>query len=283
MIVSAPRTLVVNGIASLAVIGIALAVATVGPRLLPYALDSNTPTVTSIKDCLLFAERFEISDIERCTFRVENARGWILLAGDSHADSYSNAVIENANDFGFDVTAILGARCPLIRDAQAYGDIENCSEMNAELFDLIDSVKGPDLVVLAQSDLPPQTFETITELQAIGIPILYLRDFPRWRDAADRRGPNPCSGGLLNFACEQPRSVIEGFSAGVRNAEAELLTSFPDVLTFDPWPFICNEQACSPVIDGRLGYQDDDHLNAWGSAKLQPYVYEVLRQELGTT
>jgi hypothetical protein len=154
--------------------------------------------------------------------------------------------------------------------------------MNAELFGLVNSAMGPDLVVLAQSDLPPQTFDTIAELQKSEVPVLYLRDFPRWRNISDMRGPNPCLGGIVNFECEQSRSVIEGFSAGVRNAEAELLSAFPDVLTFDPWPFICNEQACSPVIDGRLGYQDDDHLNAWGSAKLQPYVYEVLRQELGT-
>jgi peptidoglycan/LPS O-acetylase OafA/YrhL len=283
MIVSALRTLTLNVIASLAVIGIALAVAVSGPRLVPYALDAKTPTVTSMNDCLLFAERFQPSDIERCTFRVENARGWILLAGDSHADSYSNAIIESANDLGFDVTAILGGRCPFIRDARAYRDIGNCSEMNAELFDLINSVKGPDLVVLAQSDLPPQTFDTVTELQTMGVPILYLRDFPRWRDATGRRGPDPCSGGIVNFECEQPRSVVEGFSASLRGSEAQLLADFPEVRAFDPWPLICDERTCSPVIEDRLGYQDDDHLNAWGSAQLQPYVYEVLRQELGTT
>ena len=278
--VSASRTLALNGIASLTVIGLAFAVAAFGPRLVPYALDAKTPTLASAQGCLLFAESFELADIERCTFRTPNAQGWILLAGDSHADSYSTAVIENAHDLGYDVTAILGGRCPLIRAADAFGDIENCSEMNAQLFDLINSENRPDLVVLAQSDFPPQTFDTIKEVQKADVPILYLRDFPRWRGISDIRGPDPCLGGLLNFECEQPRTVVEEFTSDVRSAEAEVLARYPGISAFDPWPLICDDTQCSPVMNDRLGYLDDDHLNQWGSRHVAPGVRAALSQTL---
>ena len=37
---------------------------------------------------------------------------------------------------------------------------------------------------------------------------------------------------------------------------------------FDPFPYLCDATACYAERDGRLLYQDDNHLSAEGSAYL---------------
>jgi hypothetical protein len=244
-------------------------------------LGTSDLTLGRQSGCLLFEVAFVPSDVDRCTFPVADPKGWIMLAGDSHADSLSNAVVGAGNELGYDVVAVTGARCPLIREATDYLDVDNCSEMNRTLLDLATAEPKASMVVLGQSTIPAQLNDTIDELTAAGVPVVLARDVPRWRAFGDQLGPDPCQGGLVSFTCDQPRARVEGFGAEVRQAEDALLAAHPQVGSIDLWPNICGPEVCSAVINGRLGYYDDDHLNGSGSTAMKPTVAKAMTAALG--
>ncbi|MFM8349961.1 MAG: acyltransferase family protein, partial [Actinomycetales bacterium] len=255
----------------------------VGPRTAAYAQDQRVPTLGVDTGCLLVDVRFTTDDLSHCTFPSAAGKGLIVLAGDSHADSLSTGVVAAGNALGYNVQALTGGDCPLIRQTQANSRVANCPELvDAVMASALgkDGQPPASLVVLAHRGVPDDLHRSVAELTEAGVPVLLVRDLPRWRPFGSSLGPNPCEGGLLNATCEQPRAEIEAIGADTRAREDALVARFPMVAVWDPWPIFCDTQRCSAVLDGRLAYGDDSHLNGLGSAALTQRLQQAISETL---
>lgn len=278
------RKVAIGGIAMAgAVIVLALGVRTFGIDLVPgaaaYADDRITGTLSTDRDCFL-TEPYASADIQRCTYPPPDEQGWMLLAGDSHASALSTGAINAAHELGLEVVSVTGGNCPFVSDPQTRTGVTNCADMNAELLQLATGDNPASLVMLTNKGVPAGSEEMLQTLRDVGIPVVFVRDVPRWSPLTDWVGGVPCKGGMLNFQCDIPRSQAESFDAGTRAAEEGLLAQFPDMPSYDPWPRFCTEDSCSPIINGRLGYFDVEHLNGIGSAALTDDLRAVMEQAL---
>lgn len=265
------------------VIVLALGVRTFGIDLVPgaaaYADDRIVGTLSTDRDCFL-TDPYTSADIERCTYPPPTEQGWMLLAGDSHASALSTGAINAAHDLGLEVVSVTGGNCPFVPEPQTSTAVTNCADMNAELLQLATGDNPASLVMLTNKGVPAGSEQMVQTLRDTGIPVVFVRDVPRWSPLTDWVGGVPCKGGMLNFQCDIPRSQAESFDAGTRAAEESLLAQFPDMPSYDPWPRFCTEDSCSPIIDGRLGYFDVEHLNGIGSAALTDDLRAVMEQAL---
>ena len=281
--VQSPRTIfLAYGAAAAGIVLAAWTLVTLGTRLIPYATSPSEPTIGIRNDCLIADKAFQNSDIDRCRFPAENPKGWILLTGDSHAESFSNAVIAAGNDLGYDVISLSGADCVLVRNNQANARVSNCADMAEALLDRATGPDGPVAVVVAQRGIPVGMRETFAEISASGVPVLRIEGVPQWRPWDAQRGPDPCTGGLLNASCEQPRKRVVSNAPASKQAEAAVITGLPGVTSFDPWPTFCRDDTCSAIVDGQVAYSDASHLNSWGSDQLRDAIANSLSAVIGS-
>ena len=280
--VQSPRTIfLAYGATAAGIVLAAWTLVTLGTRLIPYATSPSEPTIGIQNDCLVADRAFQNSDIDRCRFPVENPDGWILLTGDSHAESFSNAVIAAGNDLGYDVISVSGADCVLVRSNQANARVSNCADMAEALLDRATGPNGPAAVVVAQRGIPVGMRTTFEELSANGIPVLRIEGVPQWRPWDASRGPDPCAGGIVNASCEQPREQVVSHAPASKEDEATVIKEIPGISSFDPWPMFCSDTSCSAVVDGTLAYSDASHLNETGSKMFTNAIREELASLTG--
>lgn len=81
--------------------------------------------------------------------------------------------------------------------------------------------------------------------------------------------PRSCvSRSLRNVAaaqCKISRSLVDARQASYRKMVAEILKDYPEVITFDPMPYLCDADFCYGGNDSDIFYKDDDHLSIAGS------------------
>ena len=268
---------------SAGVIAIAVVVMALGPRLVPYT-DGRGEGAGIPTGCLLLDTHYDRADIDRCWHRVPDARGWVLLAGDSHADAVSAGVIAAGNDLGYDVLALTAGDCPFVRDTRANSRIDNCAEMVDDLLDLAEgeaTLPPAAAAVMAQRAFPAGVDRSAHELTQAGVPVVYVNEVPQWRDYSAKLGPDPCTGGVLNFTCAQPVEQVFERTAWVRGTEEAQLATIPGVTMVDPWPVFCDDRTCSPVLGGRLAYADASHLNPVGGLALTDDFEAALAAAIG--
>ena len=263
--------------AAIAVFVLAWSATRIGSSAVPYAQQSVPETIGVQRNCLIADRPFTAEDIERCRFRVEEPKGWILLSGDSHAESFSNAVVSAGNSLGYDVVALSGADCVLVRENEATGRVPNCPEMADTLLDLATGPEPPALVVNAQRGVPVGIRDTFQQLSGSGVPVLRIEGVPQWRPWDSARGPNPCAGGILNASCEISRAQVQTNAPASKEAEAAAIEGIPGVASLDPWPKFCSGSTCSALIDGEVAYSDTSHLNEWGSEQFIESIVDAVQ------
>lgn len=239
----------------------------------------SAATIGQEAGCLIDRE-FEYRDIERCTFRVDGSQGWVLLVGDSHAGALSTGVVEGAHQLQLDVVALTGASCPFIGQSPPVPFVTNCNDMNRALLEEALKSDPPEFVVVSNEGTPAGSEEKLDILLDAGIPVIYVRDTPRWDPMSTLVSGPPCQGGVINFRCDLPSQETEGFAEGNREMEEALASQFPELLVYDPWSRFCSDDTCSPVISGYLAYADSEHLNGFGSAALTDDLRAVMEQAL---
>ena len=232
-----------------------------------------------VADCFLL-ERFDPQSLDDCWFRTDGAEGWILLAGDSHAAHLSDGVIAAAHERGLDVFSLTGGGCPFLRQPVGESAVPNCDEMNRAVWELIVSEDPPRAVILGDKGLYPGADATVVAIEEQGIPVVWMRDVPRWAPLDDVTQSLPCTGGALNFDCSFSREDVEEFSRENRDAETQFLASRPDLVTVDAWSHYCDSAVCSPIQGGVLEYFDNEHINRLGSERLEPLMTEALDRVL---
>ena len=279
-----PRRIAAGGVTiSAVVVALGLLLSTFGPRSIPGIADLDrqrqVPIASVVADCFLL-ERFDPEFLDDCWFRTDSAQGWILLAGDSHAAHLSDGVIAAAHQRGLDVFSLTGGECPFLRQPLGESGVPNCDDMNRAIWDLVVSEDPPQAVILGDKGLYPGSDETVAAIEEQGIPVVWMRDVPRWAPLADVTQNLPCTGGALTFDCSFAREDIEEFSRVNRDAEAQFLASRPDLVTVDAWSLYCDDTVCSPIQNGTLQYFDNEHINRLGSERLTPLFTAALDQVL---
>jgi peptidoglycan/LPS O-acetylase OafA/YrhL len=268
---------------------LAFAVGTVGVAVVPdaavYRAEAATLPVGRASGCMLRGRPYLPSDIARCYTHVARPKGWIMLAGDSHADAISNGVVTAATRLGYDVLALTGAQCEFTRHPTPSSFLPNCAAMTNDLLDRATGADPPALVVMShwgaarietEKNWPQALDPTLAELGQARVPVLFVLDVPNF-STLDAGQPAACRGGLLDFTCTLPRAEVESIQGSARAAELAFTRGRRGVTVYDPWPHFCNARVCSSVVEGRLAYRDFAHLNAIGSSLLASDLRKAMR------
>ncbi len=261
------------------------------PNAAAYAGQVGELTYGRENGCLVRNRAFEQADFAKCTTTVANAKGWIMLAGDSHAEAISTGLIQADRELGYSTMALTGASCPFMRDAQPSREVSNCGELASALLDrATKSDDPPAAVVIGEWALaryqvdgkwPAQLVPALKEFVAAGIPVIYVMDEPNYATQAMNR-QTACSGGYANFVCDKSEQAVLDYQGKSRQQEFDVISQVPGVTVFDSWDRLCDGTTCSPLIDGQLAYWDFNHLNRIGSVAmtddLKQAVGDVLEQ-----
>jgi len=126
-----------------------------------------------------------------------------------------------------------------------------------------------DVRASADEHVPDGYLARWRELSDRGVPVLVLRDNPRfdwgmpecvWREGAD------------DPACNPRRDDLYTLDVG------EVVSMLPENVHFlDTAPFFCPADTCPPVIGNTLVYMDDNHMSATYSRSLSGVLDRAMR------
>ncbi|MBT0772193.1 acyltransferase [Kineosporia sp. J2-2] len=288
-----PRVYLGGAVSAGLVVLAALTLQVAGPWAVPnataYTKQAAELTYGRENGCLVRNRPYQESDMDKCMTTVPDAKGWVMLAGDSHAEALSTGLISADTDLGYSTLALTGASCPFMREAQASREVSNCGSLASALLDRATKTDDPpSLVVIGQWALPrydnghtwpEQLKPALEELTDAGIPVIYAMDVPNYATQTMNR-QTACSGGFLNFVCDKSEQAILDYQGDSRQAEFDVAGSVPGVTVMDPWDRFCDGTTCSPLIDGKLAYYDFNHLNLIGSTALTEELHTSVQQVL---
>ena len=91
-----------------------------------------------------------------------------------------------------------------------------------------------------------------------------------------------CVNRFWNRDCAVDYETASSEVAAVLSIIRPVLDGHPNVLLFEPFPFLCPPAArCSPFINGTIGFKDRDHLNVVGSTALaEPFAAFAISHHL---
>jgi peptidoglycan/LPS O-acetylase OafA/YrhL len=236
------------------------------------------------------------SDLQRCEWTVPDSKGTIVLAGDSHADAYSTAVIAAGNALGYTVQSVTGSSCTVTGLASNNTDrVPNCAQLADWILDDATGGDNAALVILAHysaarvaeadrngADDPVGAWSaalesTVQRLSDESVPVILLQDVPYF----GANGEACLHGALVALACDTDRAVIDKTRAPIVAAEQLLSERYSDVHVVDPIATFCVGSRCSAVRDGHLLFADSQHLNAAGGRMLAEPMQQWIGQALG--
>jgi peptidoglycan/LPS O-acetylase OafA/YrhL len=206
----------------------------------------------------------------------------IVVVGDSHAQQLTGALLPLAREHNWQLIAMVRGACPFSTASEVVPDEADCLAWNAAAADEITALRPDAVVTLATRDARVgQTEQTPTgfveqwrRLEAQGIPVLALRDNPRFDhsvpDCVQTR-PDDIGG------CGADRAAIY--------APTPPWTDLPDlpgnVAFVDIADAVCDADRCSPVIGNVLVYMDDNHLTATYSTSMADLLAGQIQEGLG--
>ena len=219
---------------------------------------------------------------EACTFGPAAADTRILLVGDSHAESFSDAVVTASPTSR--VTVLTMGACPFLElPGDPVSDL--CRDRNAYVMDLIEQ-QPPDVLVLGQltlgylgvdngeAMLRTQRTELERVTSDLGVPVLLVGDVP----PVGLNG-NPCRfGPVLGPRCYVDRGATEDRVGAARDYERALVDGIGRTAFVDTWDELCDDERCLSARGDVLGYLDGDHLTRSGSGWLAPLLRDPLAE-----
>lgn len=207
----------------------------------------------------------------------------VLLAGDSHAAQYTSAAMAVAEQNDWAVYYVGRSGCSIVTSEESV----RCARVNDAWEDALAEI-APDVVVtLGTHSTPTGTEEAVTDAdhgvlpaaREADIPVVLLRDNPRWPEDASRYD---CAVAAMRSGGDATSADLEcGADIGDKLAAGDPLTDLASedpeapVLVADPsTEVLCPAGRCSPVIGNVIVYRDDDHLTADFSATMGPWLAE---------
>ncbi|MGC7102526.1 acyltransferase family protein [Amycolatopsis lurida] len=212
----------------------------------------------------------------------ENPVRRIVVVGDSHAQQFLAALRPIAEQKNWQIISMLRGGCPFSTDSEAVPGDQPCIDWNAAAADEIVAL-APDAVftigtrdvrVGVTEHVPPGFVAQWRKIDAAGIPVLAVRDNPRYDFS-----PSACveANGPAAAACSTPR--------------AELLAPEPPYVAIPDLPprvsfldfsdYFCDAELCPPVIGNVLLYLDDNHITATYMSTMSAMVEEAVETTLG--
>jgi len=239
-----------------------------------------------------------------CTWAVRNAKGSVVLFGDSNAGHFTEPVVRAANRSGFDATVITYSSCPPVelRVERAVGGAPSCAEFEAQTLHRLTSQR-PSLVVLASRTdayvedaavgLAASGFHETTHdadakaklwgrsprsllarLNGAGVPVLLVHPIPALPPTPER-----CA--VIRILVHHCRSSIERSVADARlrrsiDVERTTAAATPATSVIDFEAELCPNGRCESTRGGVVWYRDSEHLSVEGSLQLTDAFFRAI-------
>jgi peptidoglycan/LPS O-acetylase OafA/YrhL len=218
-----------------------------------------------------------------CTQPVESPPDRrIVVVGDSHLQQFTGALVPIAAQHGWQLITMLQGACPFSTASEVDPENSECVAWNDAAAAEIAALRPDAVVTLASRDVrsgrteqtPPGFVERWRQLDELGIPVLAVRDNPRFDhsvpDCVRRqdRDAQACGADRDDvYAPEPPYALRDDVPAGV---------------TFlDTADFVCDETRCPAEIGNVLVYLDDNHLTAAYATTLAPVIEDRVVAAVG--
>ncbi|MQA61086.1 MAG: acyltransferase family protein [Actinophytocola sp.] len=216
--------------------------------------------------------------IELCsTPDAATATKRVVVVGDSHAQQNLAALQPVAQRQGWQLVSMVGGGCPFSEPSPGVAMSESCVRANADRTTELERLRPDAVVTMATYQVrqgrtewtPPGFVAQWRKLSAAGIPVVAVRDHPRFdfdpARCAVRHGVDAeqCTVRRDEFYRERPPYTdIRDMPANVR---------FVDLVDY-----YCENEYCPPVIGNVWVYMDPKHLSASYMRTMAP----VMEREL---
>ena len=204
----------------------------------------------------------------------------IAVVGDSHSQQHIAALIPSVEKRGWQIISIGKGGCPLTADPNWPED--NCPEWNEAVIAELAEMRPDVVVTMATRDVrfglqertPEGYVEQWRKLADLGIPVVALRDHPRYdydpSECAHQKGIDApeCMGRKADYYPPEPPYAS--------------IPDIPPTVSFvDFSDYFCADGVCPPVIGNVLVYLDDNHVTATYLETLAPQMEQELSAALG--
>ncbi|GAA4743785.1 acyltransferase family protein [Actinomycetospora chibensis] len=206
----------------------------------------------------------------------------LVLVGDSHIQQFTAALLPYAESQRWQLVTILKGACPFGLGAPSDGEAAGCQEWNQQALQEVRDLRPDAVVTIASREVrvgqtentPPSFVEGWKALDSLGIPVLGVRDNPRYDYA-----PAACVEGQLppDIPCAQPRAALyPEVPSYERAGELPGNVSFLDLSHY-----VCTATECPPVIGGVFVYLDNNHLTATYGRSMSPVLGPEVARLMG--
>ncbi|MFC5995361.1 acyltransferase family protein [Pseudonocardia hispaniensis] len=255
---------------------------------------SGAPEVSALPPMVAVAEDWARMDdwectplpafpaLDRCDQPVESPTRRIVLVGDSHAQQYAAALIPIAEERGWQLTSIARGACPFSTASEVDPEDQDCVAWNEAAAEEIAHLRPDAVFTLATRDVraglteqtPPGFVEQWRRMNDLGIPVLAVRDNPRFDHSPPEclqqlgRGAQEC--GVARdevLAPVPPYALLPQVPANVR------FLDFSDLL--------CDDRFCPAEVGNVLVYMDSNHVSASYTASMAPMIGQRIDAEMG--
>lgn len=201
----------------------------------------------------------------------------LLVVGDSHPTQLLAALRPIAAERNWSLVVMSRGGCAFSTRSEIRPDDRSCLGWNAAAADQIPDERPDFVLTMASRDVrvgntevtPAGFVDQWRRLDAEGIPVLAVRDNPRWGFA-----PSACveAHGRTAERCGAPRSDI----LGARPPYLDITDPPPNVVYIDLSDSYCDPERCSPVVGNVLVYMDDNHVSSTYLTSMVPAVSRAL-------
>lgn len=205
----------------------------------------------------------------------------IVVVGDSHTLQFMGALVPLAQQRGWQLIAIIRGACPFSTASEVVPDDLDCQAWNEAAAQEIVDLRPDGVVTLASRDVragltevtPPGFVEQWWRLHDLGIPVLAVRDNPRFEFF-----PPDC---LRQRRRSAPECGVERAAVYAPDPPWTHRNVPPNVSFLDLSDQLCGAVHCPAEIGNVLVYMDDNHLTAAYAATMAPAVERHVAVTLG--
>ncbi|MBE7163314.1 MAG: acyltransferase, partial [Williamsia herbipolensis] len=177
-----------------------------------------------------------------------------------------------ARAHGWAVDTLIRGACPFSTGSEVIPGSPGCTDWNRAAIEEVAASRPAAVVAGASRDVraglmeqtPPGFVEAWRALDAVGVPVLAVRDNPRFDHS-----PSACveARGRHTTFCETNRATFYAADPPITHA------ALPDNVRYlDTADLICGARSCSPEVGNVTVYLDDNHLTASYAASMAPMV-----------
>ncbi|ONI85423.1 acyltransferase [Actinosynnema sp. ALI-1.44] len=205
----------------------------------------------------------------------------LVLVGDSHIGQYVGALLPVAERRNWQLIVMTRGSCPFSTNSETTPHDKPCVEWNAAAVTEIIALRPDAVFTLASRNVrvglteetPVGFVDQWRSLQQAGIPVLAVRDCPRYSYA-----PSECANTYGTDApqCNALRAeIIPAEPSYTRIADPPSNVSFLDFSDY-----FCTDERCPPVIGNVRVYMDDNHITAAFMTTMSPLVEQAIDNAL---